>query len=53
MKTIEVAQTCFAALSSPYTLMDQYYRTLSVDTITIVSNECPNIVEQVVIMFLT
>ena len=32
----KVPQTCFAALSNPYTLIDQYYRTLSVDTI----NDC-------------
>ena len=50
---LKVAQKCFAALSSPYTLIDQFYHPSSVDTIVIVSNEWPNIVEPVVIIFLT
>ena len=39
---LKVVANRFAAVSSPYTLIDQYYHTLSVDSIIIVSNECPS-----------
>ena len=41
------------ALLSSYTLMGQYYKSLSVAATIMISNKCPILAEQVVVIFMT